>query len=129
MLLLGEVLLRLRTLLYFDETQGAKVFSENLEILRSLEKALFLRNIFGAQNLLEEFTQTGQLLMADYRRFVNTLRERSETFCYWDNLIELIEQLKNLICADGGGNWLLHMNTVQKLLHIFAAFDCTNYLR
>ena len=129
MMLLGEVLLRLRTLQYFDETQGAKVFSDNLEILRFLEKDLLLRNRFGAQNLLEEFTQTGQLLMADYRRFFNTLRERSETFCYWDNVIELIEQLRNLIRADGEGNWLLHMHTVQKLLHIFAAFNCTNYLR
>ena len=129
MLLLGEVLLRLRTLQYCDETQGVKVFSENLEILRSLEKALLLRNRFGAQNLLEEFTQTGQLLMTDYRRFVNTLRERSKTFCYWDNVIELIEQLKNLIRADCESNWLLHMHTVRELLHIFAAFNCTNYLR
>ena len=128
MLLLGELLLRLRTL-HFDETQGVKVFNENQEILRSLEKALLLKNRFEAQNLLEEFTQTGQLLMTDYRRFVNTLLERSETFCYWDNVIELIEQLKNLIRADRKGNWLLHMHTVQELLHIFAAFNCTNYLR
>lgn len=41
----------------------------------------------------------------------------------------MISLAKDLVRADRESNWILHLETVQKLLPVFAVFDRPNYLR
>ncbi|XP_054721414.1 putative HERC2-like protein 3 [Uloborus diversus] len=68
-------------------------------------------------------------LFLDFERFVSRGREMSEQFLYWDNFLELVQLLRNLIRSDRQGLWELHLDTVQKLQPVFAVFDCVNYQR
>ena len=41
----------------------------------------------------------------------------------------MMDVVYDLLRADREGIWELHLDAVQRALHLFAAFDCTNYFR
>ena len=43
--------------------------------------------------------------------------------------LDMMAVVHDILRADRDGLWDLHMDAVQRALHIFAAFDATNYLR
>ena len=66
--------------------------------------------------------------MSDFKDFVLKDRADNETLQYWDNFVEIVHKLRNLIRSDQEGNWSLHLDTRQDLLGLFAAMDTTNYM-
>ena len=79
--------------------------------------------------ILEGSKTSTQPLVCAFVDFRNEAGKCSETFKYWDTFISLATHLGNLTRSDRGGNWNLHLQTVQTLLPIFMAFDSTNYIR
>ena len=68
-------------------------------------------------------------LAQNFDQFRDHACTNNETFKYWDTFICLKQQVENLVRVDRDGNWILHLQAIQALLPIFAAFDSTNYLR
>ena len=75
------------------------------------------------------FEETTLGLFKNFDHFIDDANSNNETFKYWDTFIYLIHQVENLVHADRDGDCTLHLQAVQALLPIFAAFDSTNYLR
>ena len=68
--------------------------------------------------------------MKEESRLVHDFAELCKKYkAFWDNFLNMVSLLKELIRSDREGNWTLHLQTVQRILPFFAAFDCTNYLR
>ena len=66
---------------------------------------------------------------SDFDHCIDVAKNSNETFKYWGTFIYLMQKFENLVRADRDGDWVLHLQTVQALLPIFAAFVSTNYLR
>ena len=54
---------------------------------------------------------------------------QSETFSYWNTVINMVHILKDLVRADREGNLELHLRSIQLALPMFAGCDRINYLR
>ena len=126
--LLKEALLRLQWEAFFQESDNIQVHKKQLEMLVDLkEKVSSASNESTA--LFRNFEEKSHDLFNDFDQFIGHARRSNETFKYWDTFIDLIQQVENLVRADREGDWELHLQAVQALLPIFAAFDSTNYLR
>ncbi|KAJ8039008.1 hypothetical protein HOLleu_16589 [Holothuria leucospilota] len=79
--------------------------------------------------IFQKFEEKSLGLFSNFDQFIDDARSSNETFKYWDTFIYLIQKVENLVRADRDGDWALHLQAVQALLPIFAAFDSTNYLR
>jgi hypothetical protein len=128
MLLLSESLERLRWCQFF-KVHGTEKYQDELELLKLLKMRISKKERQQSQKIVADFANKSQELLDDFDAYVAKERSQSETFAYWDNFIQMVSLLKDLIRADREGNWVLHLHTVQRLLPLFAAFDCTNYLR
>ena len=67
--------------------------------------------------------------MEDLKLFIKSRSEVNENFKFWATFLDMMDLIHDLLRADREGNWELHMDAVQRALIIFAAFDCTNYMR
>ena len=104
MFILGEALQRLQVLEYFDRTDLACMFANELKILQKLRQALLNATGLTCQQLVSSFTASSGLLLPSFKQFVDILRSKSETCSYWDNVAQMNELLRNLIRADREGN-------------------------
>jgi len=128
MQLLKEAMLRLEWAEFFKHENCLRNHKEELDILVQLKRKV--ANVAAdSVNVFREFNEVSAPLFSEFDRFRRTARSTNETFKYWDTFIELMLQVDNLIRSDREGDWNLHLQTVQSLLPIFAAFDSTNYLR
>ena len=59
----------------------------------------------------------------------NTLSEQSRTARLWLLYMYYIECVLRFITAERTGNWLLHLDTLESMLPLFAATGHTNYAR
>ena len=48
---------------------------------------------------------------------------------YWENVLQNIRYLKDLITADRNGDWEGHLQAVQNVMPLFQECDSVNYLR
>ncbi len=128
MFLLSETMERLQLSEFFNEI-GVSKYEKELKILMELKEAVCKKNHKKSRQKLKEFEQCNRTLLYDFENFRKKRMEHSETFAYWDGFIQLVQRLKNLIRADREGNFVLHLDTVQDILPLFALFDCINYLR
>ena len=127
MLLLGEIMQRLQWC-EFLKLYEAQQYAE-LEILRRLKTCVHDKLQAESQKLLADFMKEGCRFVHDFAEFCKKYKAQSENFAYWNNCLNMVSLLKDLIRSDRIGNWTLHLQTVQRILPFFAAFDCTNYLR
>ena len=61
--------------------------------------------------------------------FVCIAVKNFEIYKYWEAILKDIPFLKDLIAADGTGNWVAHLQAMQNLLPLFRESDSINYLR
>ena len=52
-----------------------------------------------------------------------------ENFRYWIQFLDKMQIVYDMIRADREGNWLLHLDAIQRSLHEFGAWDGVNYFR
>ena len=128
MLLLSEALERLRWAEFFQK-HGIEKYSDELHALEKLTNSTSNRDRAESQQTFADFTENCANLLTDFKAYVADGRKQSENFSYWDNFIQMVSLVKELLRADREGSWPLHLHTVQKILPLFAVFDCTNYLR
>ena len=128
--LLKEALLRLQCEAFFKEGDNVQVHKEHLDVLVDLKgKIASSSNESFAIFRTFEGKKNSHDLFRNFDHFIDNAKNSNETFKYWDTFIYLIQQVENLVHSDRDGDWTLHLQTVQALLPIFAAFDSTNYLR
>lgn len=128
MQLLQEALIRLELAEFFNQCDLDK-YDDQINLLVQLRSNVNGKNVQESQKLLKDFMETSNPLINDFDDFIRGSRNSSETFRYWDTFIQIMSLLANLLRSDREGNWKLHLQTVQALLPLFAAFDSTNYLR
>ena len=63
-----------------------------------------------------------------FEKFFHECCKKSELCRYWQIFLDIFLPAKNLILADRTGNWTVHVQSVNALLHIFRAFDFIKYL-
>jgi len=125
--LLKEALLRLQWDAFFKEGDNVH-YKEQLAMLEDLKLKIATSSTERAE-AFQLFEEKSSGLFSSFEQFIDRARSTNETFRYWDTFIHLFQQVENLVRADRDGDLTLHLQSVQALLPIFAAFDCTNYLR
>lgn len=73
-----------------------------------------IQNIF--RGLLKKFS-----IHENFQSFIDLRRKESELFKYWDNLLILIQLIKDLILADRTGNWDLYVESIKKCYPCFSS--------
>ena len=79
-----------------------------------------------------EIQETGALnkLLDAFSLFSERCSEKFEMCRYsWENYLQIIETIKNLVKADRDGDFLLHVKTVGDLCSIFTGGDGIHYMR
>lgn len=127
--LLKEALCRLQWSSFFAEDDNCSRFRDMLVRLVALKEKVASRAIGDSVRLQEDFQASSADLMSSFKAFTAQGGQSSETFKFWDTFINLASNVENLIRSDREANWELHLQAVQALLPMFAAFDSTNYLR
>ncbi len=87
------------------------------------------RKCAKSQQIVDTLCNKIDTMLADFKQFVLSRRASSATFAFWDDFIQLVSLLKDLIHADWEGDWELHVSMVQTIIPLFAAFGKINYLR
>ena len=123
-------MLRLQWEVFFKEGDNVQVHKECLDVLVDL-KGKIASSSNESLALFQTFEESSLCLelFRNFDHFTDDANSSNETFKYWDTFIYLIQHIENLVHADRDGYWTLHVQAVQALLPIFAAFDSTNYLR
>ena len=101
---------------------------EHLDVLVDL-KGKIVSSSNESFAIFQTFEENSHDLFRNFDHFIDNAKNSNETFKYWDTFIYLIQQVENLVHSDRDGVWTLHLQAVQALLPIFAAFDLTNHLR
>jgi hypothetical protein len=127
MLLLSESIERLQWCEFFTEN-GAQ-YKHELQLIRDLKEAVASQNRDKSKAILQSFTDCSATLEKEFEDFKSSKSQKSETFAYWENFVQMVYLLRDLIRADREGNWNLHLNSLKSILPMFATFDRTNYLR
>ena len=132
MMMLSDTMNRLRWCEFFKENEVLKYKAE-LKLLTDIKRAVANKKRQESRMIMHNCVDTDDVhVFHDFDQFITQRKETSETFAYWDMLIELVSLMKDLIRADREGNWMLHVFTVQAILPLFAVFDylrwCSLYL-
>lgn len=129
MQLLKEALRRLQWAEFFKEEENLHKYIEQLKIVQNLKSEIRKKSSLLSVTALQQFKGTSDNLLGAFDQFIQVCKTQSETFQYWDTFLSLMSNVENLIRSDREGNWALHLQAVEDLLPLFAAFDSTNYLR
>ena len=127
MQLLSESLWRLLCQEFFRE-KGTQPYIFEFVTLNNLRAAVQCRDTAESQRYLAEFGVASKI-MEDLKLFIKSRSEAKENFKFWATFLGMMDLIHDLLRADREGNWELHLDAVQRALIIFAAFDCTNYMR
>lgn len=127
--LLKEAFSRLQWAEFLRQNGKMQKYKSQLDILVEMRTKVAEKSHTESSSLLWGFQDTCNELMHDFDQFVLTNCQQSETYQYWNTFIHLMQNVQNLIRSDREGDWNLHLQAIQSLLPIFAAFDSTNYLR
>lgn len=128
MYLLAEAMERLQFIEFFKQNPSQS-YKEEIIMLQKLKDSVSTKNQPQSKECLKNFMMSSDKLHTDFEQFKKEKEKQSETFTYWNNFIQMVYMLKDLVRADREGNWELHLHTVQSILPLFAVCDRTNYLR
>ena len=88
-------------------------------------------NAEDAENFIKLFRNIAANIMPlilEFSEFLRKCEETSKLCKYWNEIVEMINRLQNLVSADREGNWDNHIQAVRDLLPIFIEADSINYL-
>ena len=124
--LLGECISRLQwvELLRNDVSK----YINDLKI-EELKRAISEKKKADSLKFLQHFKISSSKLLKGFEFFCQSQSEISETICYWENFLKMVQQLMNLLQADRESNWNLHLHVVKEIMPMFSVCDRTNYLR
>ena len=120
-----------RRLLYkeFFVEKGVEQYKPELATLINLKTSVEKQDISESQKYMAEFATVSHKLIADLDAFIDARSAQNENFKFWVQFLTMMDVVHDLLRADREGIWELHLDAVQRALCLFAAFDCTNYLR
>lgn len=118
--LLAEAMERLQLTEYLNEN-GTDRYQNEFALLQKLKVLVAKQEQNGSQESLETFKQCSQML-SDFEKFKAERKTQNENFAFWDNFLQLVSVLKDVIRADREGLWTLHLHSVQRILPLFALF-------
>ena len=98
----------------------------NIIKLKNLAEAI--KDEPGEIEKVEE-SQELKLLHDTLEKFKNKLSKKSRTARYWIQYLRYIQLLKLYIRAERTGNWSLHLESLGRMLNIFAASGHINYAK
>ena len=125
--LLGECISRLQWV-EFLRNDVSKYINE-LKIIEELQRVISEKKKSDSLKFLQHFKVSSSKLLKEFEFFCKSQSGISETFCYWENFLKMVQQLKNLLRADRESNWNLHLHVVKEIMPMFSVCDRTNYLR
>ena len=96
-------------------------YKEGLKQLCSLKMSLCEWNSINAKHALENLINSNALqnFLEEFEKFSFECSEKSEICLYFENYLQIMKQIKNLIRADRKGDFLLHINSVGELCNVF----------
>lgn len=94
-----------------------------------MKVCVYEKNREGSKKHLDAFLCSSSKIVKNFITFRSEMGTKSETFKFWDNFVEMVRVLKDLVRADRESDWGLHLRSVQPLLPLFAGCDRINYLR
>ena len=88
-------------------------------------------NSIDARQALENLITSNalKLFLEDFEIFSHECSEKSEICLYFENYLQIMRHIKNLINADQRGDFLLHINSVGELCNVFTGGDGIHYQR
>ena len=125
---LAEAMQRLQYQEFFRENNIAE-YSHELSTLQNLKNGVTQNNIKESQKYINIFTTESNVLLSDIDNFIRERSSKNENFMFWSQFITRLHIVKDLLRADREGNWELHIDSLQRAIFEFAAWDSTNYLR
>ena len=126
--LLAEAFQRLLYKEFFAE-KGIEKYKVELDILVNLKLSVANKCTVDSQKFMKEFKQASGKMLEELDSFIAKRSAENENFKFWAQFLRMMDVVYDLLRADREGIWELHLDAVQRALHLFAAFDCTNYLR
>ena len=125
---LAEAFHRLLYKEFFVE-KGIDKYKVELGILGNLKLSVANKSTVDSKKFLKEFEQVSEKMLEELDSFIAKRSAENENFKFWAQFLRMMDVVYDLLRADREGIWELHLDAVQRALHLFAAFDCTNYLR
>lgn len=119
--LLAEALQRLLLEAFFD-TNNANDYSDELNIIEKLQTDIAEKKFSEGKIALENFKSGSNIIVKDLIDFVRKRCDESRLFKYWCDVLVMIQILRDLITSDRSRDWILHRQTVIKLLPIIRLF-------
>lgn len=127
---LGEALQRLQLEAFYKENFTDIEYEHEFNDFEVFIDCFSEKNYSGARRIFNRLKKEDKCqLFVNFQKFVKKRREESELFKYWDNVLIIIQLIRDLIRADRTGNWKLHCETMAKLLPLYHIFDHIHYLR
>ena len=115
----------------FWSTKNLEDYGSEITEIAKLKNYLCEFDSSESKSIMNEIIETSSLdkLLTDLDTFTKSCTEKSEMCLYWENFIQIMQTIKNLIRSDREGDFLLHIKTVGELCSIFTGGDGINYMR
>ena len=128
MLILYEMITKLKWEAFW-KINDINLYRDELASLETLKEHLNNRKTEESIQMFHEFKSKMSYLESDFNKFVAICLISSQVCQYFENFVNMLKLLKQLISADRSGDWKSYLQAVQNILSIFRAFDSINYLR
>ena len=104
------------------------LYKNELANLETLKEHLNNRKTEESIQMFHKFKSKMSQFESDFNKFVATCPISSQVCQYFENFVNMVKLLKQLISADRSGDWESHLQAVQNILPIFCAFDSISHL-
>ena len=128
MQLLAEAFQRLLYKEFFNQADATQ-YTEVFACLDKIKTYVSRMNFNEIKKTMDEFLTVSTNLSADLSSFVQQRSSENENFRFWVQFLNLVKIVHDLLRADREGLWDLHLDSVERAMHLFAAFDSRNYFR
>lgn len=125
---LYEALRRLQLKEFFN-TERLKEFEQVILTVKVLQNCFQENEYEEAKSSLQNFDDSYQSLLNEFKKFVEKRSNESENFRYWNNVLNMISLMHDMIRADRSGDLQLTIKSIKKLQPIFCVMDRVNYTR
>jgi len=78
---------------------------------------------------LQEWTTVADKVATAIKKFDSDIKLKSNLSMSWNSYPHAVEAMLGFIRAEPSGNWQLYLDSMQAMLPVFFAYDCTNYSR
>ena len=113
----------------FFRIKGVREYINELSLIQLIKSSVAEKSREESRAHLEAFMSTSSRLIDDFNAFSSERCEVSETFVFWDRFVKMVSILRDLVRADHGRTWDLHLQSVQAVLPLLSRCDQIYYLR